>query len=79
MPLRDEILSDELERYRRRAKACRGAADRTWDEDSRTALLQAAESYDLLAATTISELTDPLWAHSGSPQSATDAMKMGKG
>jgi hypothetical protein len=63
MPHRDEILSEQLERYTRRARACRAAAGRTEDQDFRIALLQVAASYDLLAATTVSELADPLWAH----------------
>ena len=66
MPCRDEILSEQLERHSRLGKACHAAADRAGNESSRTALLQAAESYDLLAATTMLELTDPLWAYSHS-------------
>ena len=46
---RDEALRESMELYRRRAKACRVAAEGVSGECLRVALLEVAKSYDLLA------------------------------
>ena len=55
---RDEALRESMELYRRRAKAYRLAAEGVSGECFRIALLEVAESYDLLAAATELRLAD---------------------